>query len=283
MKLVAGLALTLMTAAAGQAQSDARIRASSQEHFLAQARAAALRYIRQEDALLDGYRPIGPELPAMGRHWLNPEYANMGYVDPARPAFLLYVTIAGQPQLGGVGYTLPLQRGEKLPTLPAHAHAWHEHAGSVADEAFSISHHSVDDESRFRVVALHIWHALPAPDGLFAAENWNLPFLRNGLQPPTQPNRSAAMMLALTNGGHEYYAELVRRHTGVDEATAALVRELFARFAEEAAAWAAQARTNKVQRTETLSAGYEQLWSELARLIPSAQLAKVSELKQVRE
>jgi hypothetical protein len=283
MKLVVAVALALLSPAACPAQTDARIRASNQQDFLTRAYAAALLYVDQEAALLDGYRPIGPELPAMGRHWLNPEYANMGYVDPTRPAFLLYVTIAGRATLGGLGFTLALKAGEKVPTLLADAHAWHEHAGSVADEAFSVSHHSVDDESRFRVVALHVWHPLPAPDGIFAAENWNLPFIRNGLQPPAQPDRAAARMLALTNGGDTYYAEVVRRHTGIDEATAVIVRNVFARHAVRAAAWAAHARTNETVRTEALSLGYEQLWSELAAHIPQAQREKLNELKQVRE
>jgi hypothetical protein len=265
------------------AQSDARIRATDRADFLAKAIAAAAAYANEEAALLDGFTPIGPELPAMGRHWLNPEFANMGYVDPAKPAFLLFVTINGKTQLGGLGYTLPLQKGEQLPALPE-AHAWHEHTGSIEDEAFALASHSApDDASRFRVVALHIWHAIPSPQGLFSAENWNLPFLRNGLQAPTQFERAPARMLALTNGGHVHYAELVRRNTGIDDATAAGVRKIMASYAKQAEQWAAEARTSRSARTDQLSAVYERMWSELIERLPRAQRAKLTGLKDLLE
>ena len=253
------------------AQADPRVRAKDQAEFLTRARTAAVAYVKQEDALLDGYRPIGPELPAMGQHWLNPEFANSGYVDPARPAFLLYVTIDGKPTLGGLGYTLALKPGEKLPELPAGRNAWHEHAGSVADEAFAVSHHTVDDESRFRVVALHVWHALPAPDGLFSAENWSLPFVRNSVPLPSRFAHDAARMLALTHGGDAYTTEVIARHASLGDAEKTKVATLLAQYA----------RTVRQTPVDRLPRLYQEMWAELLAALPEGDRERVRVVKEL--
>ncbi len=281
MTLQAACVVALLMPAAVHAQADPRVRAQSREDFLEQARAAGTAYLDQEAALLDGFRPIGPELPAMGQHWLNPEFANMGYVDPSRPGFLLYVTINGKPRLGGVGYALALQPGDKIPALPAGTHAWHEHKGSVADEAFAVAHHSTDDPSKFRVVALHVWQALPAPDGFFVAENWNLPFLRNGLDAPPGTNHLAARMLALTHGGARYYAEVIRRETDIDDRSAAEIAQVLAQYAENAAAWVERARSKQPAPITELADAFERMWAEIERRIPEAQRDKLNRLKSV--
>ena len=268
------LALLPMTA---YAQTDARIRARTVEEFLARARVAAAAFVDRDAALMDGYRPIGAELPTMGQHWLNPEYANSGYVDPDKPAFLLYVTINGKPQLGGVGYTLALQPGEKLPNIPS-ASAWHEHAGSVADETFTLVHKSDDDESRFRVVALHIWHALKPPDDLFAAENWNLPFYRNGLTPPTDVSHNTARVLALTHGGDAHYAEMLRRHASLSEATHANVTAVVKRYAELANTWVAAARSGSLD-VQRLEVAYDAMWVELAASATDVERSALLDVK----
>ncbi len=279
MTRAAVLMLLSILPAQAYAQRDARVRAENQDEFLAKARVAAHAYVDRESALLDGFRPVGPELPSMGQHWLNPEFANMGFVDPSRPAFLLYVTIDGKPVLGGLGYTLTLAAGETIPVQPFGKEVWHEHAGTIAEEAYAVTHHSPVSEARFRVVALHVWHALPAPDGLFAAENWHLPYLRNGLAPPSSIDQRAARVLALTHGGDSYYSELLRRHADLDSAELSSVQTVLARYSRRAAAWTEHVRAGDAVLSADPASAYESMWHELEAVLPERKKALLRQVK----
>lgn len=75
---------------------------------LAPVRAATARYHDVAVALADGYVPVShcEESPegAMGVHYLHPQLAADGIVDPTRPELLLYVPGEEGPRLVGVEY-----------------------------------------------------------------------------------------------------------------------------------------------------------------------------------
>ena len=89
--------------------------------FVECARAATGKYRDESAAILDGYRRIGRDFPAMGEHWIRIGLVFDGKFDPARPEVLNYVTVAGKPRLIGVAYAVPLLPGREPPSPNASA------------------------------------------------------------------------------------------------------------------------------------------------------------------
>ena len=221
--LFAGAAATL------RAQSNP---GSDVEDFASRVRASTARYQDQQQALRDGYRKIGPDFPSMGEHWLHRAIVMRGVIDPLRPPILEYITVNGRPVLAGVAYAqLAYDRAPASP-IPAPDSAWHYHAGSVDEESFIASHDAGgagDTTSGPRIAVLHAWLWAENPAGLFATDNWMLPWLRLGMQPPVlgpSPD-SLTMIAALAAGGDDYFATLLRLRHGLGvEATAELTMVL---------------------------------------------------------
>ena len=185
--------------------------------FVAQARAGASRYRDVEVARAAGYRPVGPDFPGMGRHWVHPALILRDTLDPATPPVLEYAEIAGRLTLVGVAYA-KLVRGGTPPTdLPVPPAAWHFHQGTVEEESFLRSHagvvHAVPaGEREPRIAVLHAWIWLENPDGLLATDNWALPYARLGLRMPPGASQDAARALGLAagDGGRNYVEALLR-------------------------------------------------------------------------
>jgi hypothetical protein len=151
------------------------------------------------------------DFPSMGEHWVNPALVLEERFDVARPAILTYTVVQGRPTLLGVVYAIPLAPGEKPPAAFGPEATWHEHNGSVEEESLLPEHHSMSmpsSGSGIRLAILHAWVRAPNPDGVFAAENWALPFLRVGLDVPVGFPKSAARAISLLSGGDRYYREL---------------------------------------------------------------------------
>lgn len=163
-------AVALLLAATGAAAQDTSA-------FLAAARRGAAPFGELGAAIAAGYRPVGPETPTMGRHWVHPGLLLAARVDPERPAILSYATIAGRPTLVGVAYALP--SGALVPQGPAPRDAWHVHDGTVMDEAVKLDHsaHAAPDTVDAGLAVLHAWLFVPNPAGMFAPDNRNLPFV----------------------------------------------------------------------------------------------------------
>jgi hypothetical protein len=201
------------------------------EVFAADVRASTARYQDQRQAVKDGYRKIGPDFPSMGEHWLNRAIVMQGEIDPQRPPILEYITVNGRPVLAGVAYARLAYGDPPVTTIPAPGNAWHYHAGSVDEESFIASHaaHGVADTARGpRIAVLHAWLWLENPAGLFATDNWALPWLRLGVEPPMPgpgPD-SLTMMAALAAGGEHYFTTLLRVQHHLDESTSAKVAAL---------------------------------------------------------
>jgi hypothetical protein len=208
--------------------------AGEQAEFISAARTASERYRDRAVAVADGYRPIGPDFPSMGEHWLSVPLVVRGEIDPAHPQILEYVTVDGLPVLAGVAYT-QLTRGGPLDTsLPVPASAWHYHQGSVDEESFILSHARGAAEpgpgTGPRVAVLHVWLGVENPAGLFASDNWALPWYRLGLPPPPRAERPSASDLAaaLAAGGDAYFLTLLRLRYDLEPDRANRVGDLLA-------------------------------------------------------
>ena len=152
----------------------------------------------------------------MGEHWLSIPLVVREEVDPLRPPILEYITVAGQPVLAGVAYTQLVRDGLPAATLPVPLSAWHIHQGSVDEESFILSHAerrvTAADSGQPAIAVLHAWLWLDNPAGVFATDNWALPWHRLGLPPPEWvATRSAAgLAVALASGGEAYFATLLK-------------------------------------------------------------------------
>ena len=113
---------------------------STARGFAAAVRAATARYRDPQAASADGYRPIGPNFPGMGEHWLNAALLVAGHIDQSHPQILEYASIDGRLTLIGVAYAA-LTGSDTVPgTLPVTHAAWHFHSGTVDEESFIRGH-----------------------------------------------------------------------------------------------------------------------------------------------
>lgn len=240
-----GLGLTVVTVS-GRLAAQAPLPPDSLE-FGAVVRAATARYHDRAAAIADGYRAIGPDAPAMGQHWVHPRRVLGGRVDPAEPSILMYTAIDGTTTLIGVAYARALVAGEADPAAPARASDWHFHSGSVTDEATLPDHtgHLAGREDQARVAVLHAWTGVPNPAGPFAADNWALPFLRLGLTPPADPDRTVARGLSLLAGGALFFTEQLGSVADLGGPALRRARGRFEQGAAELARWWSRRATRK--------------------------------------
>jgi hypothetical protein len=178
--------------------------------MLERARVATEQFGDRRVAVASGYRKVGRDLPSMGEHWLNPRLLVDAQFDVTRPAVLTYLMIDGRPQLTGVVYAVPLAPRESPPSLFGAEAKWHEHNGSIDDEALLPEHQTTASAATgTRVAFLHAWLRIPAPEGMFAAENWAIPFIRAGLPVPAAFPNGAARAVSLVTGGKEFFLDLI--------------------------------------------------------------------------
>lgn len=209
-------------------------------------RRGSSRFADPQVAVAEGYRRLGPDFPGMGIHWLHPTALLDRVIDPSRPPVLTYVERSGEMWLTGVAFVIPIRAGEELPPLPAPA-TWHVHAGTIVEEvlhgnggqglATRDAHHAATHGTATRGVAMvHVWAWADNPAGAFAQDNWTLPFLRVGLQPPHQSSLPAAHALSLVSGGGDYYLARMQTFAATAAQHEALENAL-ARSRGEADAW----------------------------------------------
>jgi hypothetical protein len=180
--------------------------------FVNTAREATARYRDRSAAIADGFRRLGPDFPGMGEHWIHPGRMVDGVIDAARPQALSYAMIDGRPHLLGAIYATPLGPGDAPPDAGPGAGHWHDHTGSIDEESVLLNHtpSAASATSDVRLAMLHAWVWLDNPDGTFAADNWSVPFVRLGLEPPPEPAPAAARALSLAADGVAYYLLLFR-------------------------------------------------------------------------
>lgn len=266
------LALITLSLAGGPLSAQSHASVEDVDAFVSVVREATGRYRDRAVAIADGYRRIGPDFPSMGEHWVSVPLVVRGAVDPRRPPILEYVVVACAPVLAGVAYTQLVRSDLPSAPLPAPASAWHYHAGSVSEESFILGHaegaggRAPGDEPR--VAVLHAWVWLENPAGLFATDNWALPWHRLGIAPPPRSDAPtpAALAAALAAGGRDYFLTLLRLRERLSDERAARVAALLDRHAID---W--QGRLRRVAEgrlplpTAELSASWTSLEEELRR------------------
>jgi hypothetical protein len=178
----------------------------SPETFIERARQATVRYQDQAFAIQDGYRRIGRDFPAMGEHWIKIGLLFDGEFDARHPEILTYAAVSGRPQLLGVAYAAPLLQGESAPDAPVGKEAWHDHFRTIHDETFLPQHHTPGHGDHGpRLAMLHAWIWSTNPEGTFAADNWNIPYIQLGIKPPNDAPAAAARALSLATVSTEYF------------------------------------------------------------------------------
>ncbi len=247
--------------------------------FASIVRAATERYRDREAASADGYRLIGDDFPGMGEHWIQTDLVFDGVYDPTRPEMLTYVTIDGTPRLLGIAYALPLLEGEQPPDEPAGRDAWHAHTGSLDDETLAPHHHSsAHADHGARLALVHAWVWLDNPEGMFAADNWSIPFLRLGLEPPRQPAPQAGKALSLLSGSGDYGARVVRNASASGGPDEQALRNAIAAASRRASAVVAARDGSRLppRAIEELAATWAAMWSEIEALLPADAVASLS-------
>ena len=232
------------------------------DDFLAAARRGTARFRTPDSARAAGYRPVGPDFPGMGRHWVNPSLILRDTLDAAAPPVLEYAEIAGRVTLVGVAYAMLVRDGGRPPEGPAPTDRWHFHQGTVAEESFLRSHAGLHEHTAGpKIAVLHAWVWLDNPDGVLATDNWALPYARVGLDPPPTLSRSAARALALgADEGGRMYMEALLHAVGrpSDEEMAALAAVVQRHHAM------AHARASS---TVALEACWHALWDDVRTVV----------------
>jgi len=273
---LAGLAIAGCMGTAGGGDADASARDRRVRAFIEQARAATERYRDRATAIADGYHLIGEDFPGMGEHWVNAGLLFGGKHDVEHPEFLTYVDLGGAPRLLGVAYGLPLLEGEEPPEWPTGREAWHAHSRSLDDETLLPRHHASDHWSQGpRLAMLHAWIWLENPEGLFAPDNWAIPFLRLGLASPTKGGTDAGKALSLLSGAGDYLARAVPlavAPTAIDTPT---LRAAVARARANAQAVAGTRSDPVLSAAELAELGAA--WREMWRMIDAALPADATE------
>ena len=210
----------------------------------------------------------------MGRHWVHPGLLLQGQVDPARPQILSYATIGSQSVLVGVGYAVPA--GADIPAGPAPRVAWHIHDGTIIEEAVQPDHdaHAAGqaDARTGGVAVLHAWVHVANPAGLFASDNWALPFVRLGLEPPAGASEAAARALSLVAGGATFYVEQLAATTALTAHGAVSVESIFTARADTVGRWLAARRPGPLDATELdwLAGVWSAAWTEARAAVVAA-------------
>ena len=259
--------------------------------FLAAARVGTRRYQDLAVARADGYRRVGGELPSLGEHWLHNGRALADTLDPAAPPILVYARVEGRPTLAGVAYTRLLGPAATYPAFPrSNATAWHEHNGGVGEEVLPPAHHAhVGDGSgaRLRIVVMHAWIWIANPAGVWASDNWGLPYARLGLAPDAGPGGLHARGVSLATGSSYYLDALVAGGTlTADEESR--VRRILSDHAARSAAlgigYVERARSSgsAVEEPQFVRL-WESMWSEIGRAASPETEARIHLLRPALE
>jgi hypothetical protein len=171
----------------------------------------------------------------MGEHWVHPLQILKRSIDPRSPSVLSYVEVDGVPVLTGAAFALPIAENEDPPELPF-GDVWHVHKGTVDEETLVLNPgvRLRGTGSGYRLAMFHVWTEFHNPDGVFAQDNWVLPFVRLGLPVPNHVTPAAGKAIFLLDGGDAYYAHLldVAAHPTKPELEA--LSEILATSAQEA-------------------------------------------------
>jgi len=242
------------------------VQASAQTpEFIARARAGTAALRDPEAARAAGYRPVGPDFPGMGQHWIHTALILRSTPDPAQPPVLEYAELNGKLTLVGVAYAVLVNSDSAPASLPVPASAWHFHSGTVEEESFLRAHAGVSHEMHTatgpRLAVMHAWIWLDNPDGILATDNWALPYARLGLDVPSAISHAAARALALAagDGGRRYLEALIHAVGQPSDQEMAALRGVVARHQATA--------RNEAPSVTKLEACWNALWDDVKTVV----------------
>lgn len=234
--------------------------------FLETAERALAAFAAPADALAAGFRPLGPDMPHMGQHWVHPGRAVGRGFDAAEPSMLTYLPVDGAPVLTGAAWTIPVGPDEAPPDFPWPG-AWHAHAGRLMDEAFGLVPHGARDADRPRLAMLHAWTGVPNPDGPFTADNWALPFVRAGVPVPHPVTPDAGRAVALAAGYAPFFREAIVRSAAPSRDERARIEAVLGDRADAVRALLAE-RPGEAPDVAALEAAWARLGDDLRGAAP---------------
>lgn len=287
MKSLRGLVLMAVwpAVAAGQRHSHEPLSAddSAAARFVAAARDGLARYRDRSVAIADGYRQVGPDLPAMGEHWLNIGLILADSIDAEHPPVLIYVASPNGPVLAGAAYTRLLGANDSYPDFPRGRHEWHDHSGLIEDEALPTAHVTHSPRStleRTRLGILHLWTGIENPEGKWTADNWALPFVRAGLtEHPASELAARALTLEADSGA--YYVGVFSRVGRLDSVEVAKVRGILLQAA--GAIHATRPAIGPLNATDVskLELIWTELWPRITQSVPREATTRLEELHRL--
>ena len=234
--------------------------------FLETAEHALAAFSNPADALAAGFRPLGPDMPHMGQHWVHPGRAVGRAFVPGEPSMLTYLLVDGAQVLTGAAWTIPVGPDEAPPDFPWPG-AWHAHAGELMDEAFGLVPHGARDADRPRLAMLHAWTGVPNPDGPFVADNWALPFARAGVPVPHHVTPDAGRAVSLAAGYVPFFREAILRAAAPSPAELIRIEEALGARADAVRALLAE-RPTEAPDLATLEAEWSRLGADLREAAP---------------
>jgi len=220
-----------------------------QAEFLRQSRLATLPYLSLTAAVADGFRPVGADAPAMGRHWVNFARLFDNDVDPTEPEILMYADVNGRDSLVGIGfgYVVGHETHASIPANPFPPGAWHRHSGSLDMESHRTDHEdgglhdprlaTHSREAEVAVSVLHSWVWVENPAGVLEPNNWALPYVRLGLSRPENTTPEADRALSLLSMGAEFFIARAQLFPELGSAPSGGWGEVFRRAEAEVNAW----------------------------------------------
>jgi hypothetical protein len=233
-----GERLATLLAVHGQTTLDFFPAAAGVQRLEEAAELTARRLATPEAAAAAGYRPLGPDFPGMGQHWVNLRILMSAELSLEEPAVLSYTDVGGKPTLVNVGHTVVLDRGgTPLALSGVSPEAWHTHSGTVEEEMIGEHRSDMGHELAGLIATmLHVWR-IPNPEGSLAQHNWLLPFRALGLPDPEGvPGEWAAQALWLTTKPGEAYRLRIMRAL-VDPERLASGEDMLAARAQNARDW----------------------------------------------
>lgn len=244
-------------------------------------REATLRFHDVREAEKAGYRPFGPDMPNMGRHWVNTRMALGREFNLKKPSTLTYLDIQGELKLTGVAYTTAVQPGETPLALPHPDMQWHFHAGHLEDEAHGIHRSGKHGNpiNRARLGMVHAWVWEKNPEGIFAPDNWALSFLRHSLDPPENIDPATSNALFLASGHSDYFIRFIELCLEPDHIDKSGLKSILKRYVVQIKTVLSEIKPNsKVsqQNQDRIAGIWDDMWKEIKKGYGDEAWSKIS-------
>src|SRR5947207_4325551 len=127
---------------------------------------------------------------------------------------------------------------------------------------------------------MHAWIWSANPEGMFAADNWAIPYIRLGLTPTPTSSVSVAKALSLATGGRDYFERAIETAAGPQAVEKLRVKVAMDRAQAEAQSIARgiQGATLGEPHSERLVAIWADMWSAIDHALGADARQRVAAL-----